>query len=249
MYKWFHQMGSPPTFYKWSGQWLPWLGITCLILFVVGLYGGLVYAPADYQQKDSFRIIYIHVPAAWMSMFVYVVMATSGAIALIWHIKLSEIMMLSSASIGASFTFIALVTGSIWGKPTWGTWWEWGDARLLSELLLLFLYIGIIGLYSAIEDKRKAAEAVSILALVGVVNIPIIHYSVIFVNTLHQGPTVSKFDSPSIDTRMLIPLLIMAVAFKLFYIIVLLVRSRNEVLWRERRSQWVKNIIKGSGHE
>ncbi len=244
MYKLFHQLGSPPTFYRWSGLWLPWLAFACFALFVIGLYGGLVYAPADYQQKDSFRIIYIHVPAAWMSMFVYVVMAVSGAIALIWHIKLSEIMMLSSASIGASFTFIALVTGSIWGKPTWGTYWEWGDARLLSELLLLFLYIGIIGLYSAIEDKRKAAQAVSILALVGVVNIPIIHYSVVFVNTLHQGPTVSKFDAPSIDTRMLIPLLIMAVAFKLFYIIVLLLRSRNELLWRERRSNWVKNIVK-----
>jgi len=249
MYKLFHQLGSPPTFYKWSGQWLPWLTFFCVVLFVTGLYGGLVYAPADYQQKDSFRIIYVHVPAAWMSMFVYVIMAVSGAIALIWHIKLSEIMMLSSASIGASFTFIALVTGSIWGKPTWGTWWEWGDVRLLSELLLLFLYIGIIGLYNAIEDKRKAAEAVSILALVGIVNIPIIHYSVIFVNTLHQGPTVSKFDAPSIDIRMLIPLLIMAVAFKLFYAIVLLMRSRNEVLWRERRSKWVRKLMTGNNHD
>jgi len=248
MYKLFHQLGSPPTFYKWSGQWLPWLAVLCLLLFASGLYGGLVYAPPDYQQKDSFRIMYVHVPAAWMSMFVYMVMAVSGAIAIIWHIKLAEITMLSSASIGASFTFLALVTGSIWGKPTWGTWWEWGDARLLSELLLLFLYLGVIGLYNAIEDKRKAAQAVAILSLVGIVNIPIIHYSVIFINTLHQGPTVSKFDNPSIDTRMLIPLLIMAIAFKVFYVIVLLLRTRNELLWRERRSKWVKNIIKGKNN-
>ena len=176
-------------------------------------------------------------------MFVYMVMAISGAIAIIWRIKLSEIMMLSCAPIGASFTFLALVTGSIWGKPMWGTWWEWGDARLVSELLLLFLYIGVIGLYSAIEDKRKAAQAVAILSLVGTINIPIIHYSVIWLNTLHQGPTVSKFDNPSIETSMLIPLLIMALAFKLFFGIVLLLRARNEVLWRERRSQWVKNLV------
>ena len=248
MFKWFHQLGSPPTIYRWSSAWLPWLSIICIILFVIGLYGGLVLAPADYQQKDSFRIIYVHVPAAWMSMFVYMVMAVSGAVAIIWHMKLAEIVMLSSASIGASFTFLALITGSIWGKPMWGTWWEWGDARLVSELLLLFLYIGVIGLYSAIDDKRKAAKAVAILALVGVVNIPIIHYSVIWLNTLHQGPTVTKFDSPSIDTRMLIPLLIMAVAFKLFYVIVLLLRTRNELLWRERRSQWVKKVIGGDAN-
>jgi heme exporter protein C len=243
MYKWFHQLGSPPTFYRWSGRWLPWLSLVCFVLFVIGLYGGLVYAPADYQQSDSFRIMYVHVPAAWMSMFVSRVMAISGAIAIIWHMKLAEIVMLSSAPIGASFTFLALVTGSIWGKPMWGTWWEWGDARLVSELLLLFLYIGVIGLYSAIDDKRKAAQAVAILSLVGIINIHIIHYSVIWLNTLHQGPTVTKFDNPSIDTRMLIPLLIMAVAFKLFYGIVLLLRSRNEVLWRERRSQWVKDTL------
>jgi heme exporter protein C len=187
--------------------------------------------------------MYVHVPAAWMSMFVYVVMAISGAIAIIWRMKLAEVVMLSSAPIGASFTFLALVTGSIWGKPMWGTWWEWGDARLVSELLLLFLYIGAIGLYSAIEDRRKATHAMAILALVGLVNIPLIHYSVVWLNTLHQGPTVSKFDNPSIDTRMLIPLLIMALAFKLFYVVILLLRSRNEILWRERRSQWVKAII------
>ncbi len=239
-----YQLGSPPYFYALSGRLLPWLTGICLILLAAGLYGGLVLAPADYQQGDSFRIIYVHVPAAWMSLFVYMVMAFSGAMALIWRIKIAEIILINSAHIGAVFTFIALVTGSIWGKPMWGTWWVW-DARLTSELLLLFLYLGVIALYSAIDDKRKAARAVAILALVGVVNIPIIHYSVEWWSSLHQGPTVTKFDKPSIDTRMLIPLLLMAVAYKFLYAIVVLLRARNDLLWRERRSQWVATLLKG----
>jgi heme exporter protein C len=202
----------------------------------------LVLAPADYQQGDSFRIIYIHVPSAWMSLFVYMVMAISGAIGLVWHIKLAEIVSISSAGIGAAFTFIALVTGSLWGKPMWGTWWVW-DARLTSELILLFLYMGVIGLYGAIEDKRTAARAVAILALVGVVNIPIIHYSVEWWNTLHQGATVAKFDKPSMHPDMLIPLLVMAMAFKVFYAIALLMRCRNEVLQREQNNRWVDEIL------
>jgi heme exporter protein C len=205
----------------------------------------MVVAPADYQQGDSYRIMFIHVPSAWMSLFVYVVMAGAGAVGLIWHMKLAEIIAISSAPIGASFTFLALVTGSIWGKPMWGTWWVW-DARLTSELILLFLYLGVIALYNAIDDKRTAARATSILALVGVVNIPIIHYSVEWWNTLHQGPTVTKFGAPSIDLRMLIPLLIMAVAFKLFYILVLLMRARVEVLQRERNARWVRDLVGGA---
>jgi len=244
-----HKLGSPPHFYQWTLRWVPIISVICVLLFIAGLYSGLVLAPADYQQKDSFRIMYVHVPAAWMSLFVYIVMAGSGAIMLIWRMKLAETVMICSAPIGASFTFLALITGSIWGKPMWGTWWEWGDARLLSELLLLFLYLGVIALYNAIEDKRKAAQAVAILALVGIVNIPIIHYSVIWWNSLHQGPTVSKFDKPSIDMMMLIPLLIMALAFKLFYLITLLLRVRNELLWRERRSQWVKQLLQGPINE
>lgn len=243
MHVWFHRLGSPPHFYNWSTRWLPWLTAACVVLFGIGLYGGLVLAPADYQQKDSFRIIYIHVPAAWMSLFVYMVMAVAGAIMLIWRMKLAEVAMVCSAPIGASFTFLALITGSIWGKPMWGTWWEWGDARLLSELLLLFLYLGVIALYGAIEDKRKAAHAVAILSLVGVVNIPIIHYSVIWWHSLHQGPTISKLDKPSIELSMLWPLLTMAIAFKIFYAIAFLLRARNELLWRERRSQWVKTLL------
>ena len=237
-----HKFSSPPYFYWLSGKMLPWLTLLFIALLAYGLYGGLVLAPADYQQGDSFRIIYIHVPSAWMSLFVYMVMAISGAIGLVWHIKLAEIVSISSAGIGAAFTFIALVTGSLWGKPMWGTWWVW-DARLTSELILLFLYLGVIGLYGAIEDKRTAARAVAILALVGVVNIPIIHYSVEWWNTLHQGATVTKFDKPSMHPDMLIPLLVMAVAFKVYYAIALLMRCRNEVLQREQNNRWVDEIL------
>ena len=210
-----------------------------------GLYGGLFVAPTDYQQGESYRIIYIHVPSAWMSLFIYVSMAIAGAIALIWRIKLAEIVMISSAPVGAAFTFLALVTGSLWGKPMWGTWWVW-DARLTSELVLLFLYFGVMALYGAIEDKRSASRAVAILALVGVVNIPIIHYSVEWWNTLHQGATVAKFDKPSMDISMLIPLLVMSFAFKFYYVIAMFQRARTELLMRERNSQWIETLLEKS---
>ncbi len=237
----FHKMASPKFFYHISGKLIPWFAVPCLLLTLAGLYYGLVEAPADYQQGDSYRIMFIHVPAAWMSMFIYVVMAGAGAIGLIWRIKLAEIVSISSAPIGAWFTFLALITGSIWGKPMWGTWWVW-DARLTSELILLFLYLGVIALYSAIDDKRTAARATAILAIVGVVNIPIIHYSVEWWNTLHQGPTVTKFDTPSIHISMLIPLLLMAFAFKLYYAFVVLMRARCELLERERHTGWVREL-------
>ncbi len=242
MWTWFHKLASPPWFYRFCNRWLPWLMLLFVSLLLTGLYGGLVTAPADYQQGDSFRIMYIHVPSAWMSMFVYVVMAIAGAIVLIWRIKLAELVAISSASIGAAFTFLALVTGAIWGKPMWGAWWVW-DARLTSELILLFLYLGVIALYNAIEDKRTAGRAVAILALVGVVNIPIIHYSVEWWNTLHQGPTVTKLDKPSIHIDMLIPLLLMALAFKVYYVMALMLRVRSHILERESRSQWVKEMM------
>jgi len=238
----YHKFSSPPYFYRISGLWLPWVMGLFALLFAAGLYGGLILAPIDYEQGDAYRIIFVHVPAAWMSLFIYMVMAVTGAIGLIWRIKLAEIVLISSAPIGASFTFLALVTGSIWGKPMWNTWWVW-DARLTSELLLLFLYLGVMALYNAIEDKRTAARAVAILALVGVVNIPIIHYSVEWWNTLHQGPTVTKFDKPSIHFSMLIPLLMMAVAFKLFYVGSLFMRVRTELLAREQNSKWVAKLL------
>ncbi|MFA5983290.1 MAG: heme ABC transporter permease [Methylococcaceae bacterium] len=239
--RFFHRMASPPHFYAIVDRLMPWLIAIFVLLVLAGLYDGLFLAPADYQQGDSYRIIFIHVPSAWMSLFIYVVMALAGAIGLVWRIKLAEIVAISSAPVGASFTFIALLTGSLWGKPMWGTWWVW-DARLTSELILLFLYLGVMGLYNAIDDKRAASRAVAILALVGVVNIPIIHYSVEWWSTLHQGPTVTKIDKPSIHISMLIPLLLMAVAFKFFYIIAMLQRAQTELLLREQNAQWVKAI-------
>jgi heme exporter protein C len=241
MFLWFHKLGSPPHFYRIAGKWIPWLGWIFLLLLAAGLYGGLVLAPPDYQQGESYRIIFVHVPSAWMSLFIYVVMAVCGAIIIVWHMKLAEVVLISSAPIGTSFTFLALVTGSLWGKPMWGTYWVW-DARLTSELILLFLYLGIIGLNNAIDDKRTAARAVGILALVGVVNIPIIHYSVEWWHSLHQGPTVTKFDKPSIHWSMLVPLLLMALAFQVYYVLALFQKCRAELLRRERNSKWVEEL-------
>lgn len=242
MFLWFHKLGSPPHFYRIAGNWMPWLGTIFIVLLVAGLYGGLILAPPDYQQGESYRIIFVHVPSAWMSLLIYIVMAACGVVILVWRMKIAEIVLISSAPIGASFTFLALATGSLWGKPMWGTWWVW-DARLTSELILLFLYLGVIGLYGAIEDKRIAARAVAILAIVGMVNIPIIHYSVEWWNTLHQGPTVTKFDKPSIYWSMLLPLLLMALAFQVYYVLVLFQSCRAGLLQRERNSKWVEELI------
>lgn len=225
-----------------SGKLVPWFTWGFILTLLAGLYYGLFVAPPDYQQGESYRIMFVHVPAAWMSMFIYMIMATSGAIGLIWRIKTADLMASASAPIGAAFTFLALVTGSLWGKPMWGTYWVW-DARLTSELILLFLYLGFIALQASIEDPRNAARAGAVLAIVGVVNIPIIHYSVEWWNTLHQGATVSKMDKPSIHISMLIPLLLMAVSFKLYYVASVLMRARGEILLREQNSRWVKEIV------
>jgi heme exporter protein C len=245
MWAFLQKFSSPKYFYSISGRLIPWFGWICLAFLIAGLYYGLFVAPPDYQQKDSYRIMFIHVPAAWMSMFIYMVMAVSGAIGLVWRIKLADVIAASSAPLGASFTFLALATGSLWGKPMWGAWWVW-DARLTSELILLFLYLGVIALNSAIDDKRTASRASAVLALVGVVNIPIIHYSVEWWNTLHQGATVTKMAAPSIDISMLIPLLLMAIAFQFYYAAVVLMRARCEVLERERNSTWVKALVSDS---
>ena len=242
MWAFLHRFASPPHFYRLAGTLAPWLGWICLGLMAGGLYGGLVVAPPDYQQGESYRIIFVHVPSAWMSMFIYVVMAGASAVALIWRIKLAEIVAIESAPIGASFTFLALVTGSLWGKPMWGTYWVW-DARLTSELILLFLYFGVMGLHAAIEDQRTAARAAGLFAIVGVVNIPIIHFSVEWWHTLHQGPTLTKLSAPSIHVSMLVPLLLTAVSFKLYYATVLLQRARTRVLERERNAGWVRDLL------
>lgn len=242
MWSFLHKLASPPYFYRMAGRWLPWLVWLTGLAFTAGLYLGLGVAPPDYQQGESYRIMFIHVPAAWMSLFIYMLMAFWSVIHLVWNIKLAEILMYRSATIGAAFTFLALATGSLWGKPMWGAWWVW-DARLTSELILLFLYLGYMALVAAIEDPRTAARAGGLLILVGVVNIPVIHYSVEWWNTLHQGPTVTKLDKPSIHISMLIPLLVMALACKLYYLTLLLLRARNELLVREKRSAWVRELV------
>jgi len=239
----FHKYAAPMHFHRLALALSPWLFGISALLFATGLFGGLVLAPADYQQGDSFRIIYLHVPSAWMSMFVYMVMASAGAAGLIWKVKMGDIIARAAAPLGASFTFLALATGSLWGKPMWGAWWVW-DARLTSELILLFLYLGYLALQSAIEDRRAAARAGAVLAIVGVVNIPIIHYSVEWWSTLHQGATITKFDTPSIATSMLVPLLLMALAFKSFFAATLLVRARCEILAFEQHTAWVRDYLR-----
>ncbi len=244
-WRWFHGFGSPARFDRFAQKALPWFSWGAGILLLTGLVGGLIYAPADYQQGESFRIIYVHVPAAWMSMFTYVVMAMAGAVTLIWRMKLADAVARASAPLGASFTALALITGSLWGKPMWGTYWVW-DGRLTSYLILLFLYLGYIALVNAIVDRRTGSRAGAVLALVGVVNLPIIHFSVEWWNTLHQGATVTKFDAPSMDTSMLIPLLVMFFGFQLYYFAVMLLRVRNELLDTERRTQWVAKLLMGT---
>ncbi|HXR62548.1 MAG TPA: heme ABC transporter permease [Rudaea sp.] len=238
---WFHKFGSPPYFYRVAGRMLPWLYAFAFASAAVGLYGGLAMAPADYQQGESFRMIYVHVPCAWMSLFAYLFMAVNGFVALVWRIKLSETLAMASAPVGAAFTFITLVTGSLWGKPMWGTWWTW-DARLTSELVLLFLYFGVIGLYHAIEDTRQAARAAAFLALVGVVNLPIVHYSVTWWNTLHQAQTVSLLGQSKISADMLWPLLTLAAATHAYFFASVLARSRTALLTLESGKDWVRAL-------
>jgi heme exporter protein C len=238
---WFHKFGSPPYFYRVAGRWVPWLYAIAFALGAWGFYGGLFMAPSDYQQGESFRIMYVHVPCAWMGLFAYGFMAVNGFIALVWRIKLSEILAMSAAPVGAAFTFITLVTGSLWGKPMWGTWWTW-DARLTSELVLLFLYFGVIGLYHAIEDTRQAARAAAFLALIGVVNLPIIHYSVEWWNTLHQSRTVSLLGNSKIDARMLWPLLVLAIATHVYFFASVLARARAMLIGVESGKEWVRSL-------
>jgi heme exporter protein C len=238
---WLHKLGSPPLFYRFAGAVRPWALALALICGVVALYGGLVLAPADYQQGDAYRVIFIHVPSAWMGLFIYGVMGVAAFIGLVWRIKLAEVVAMESAPIGAAFTFITLVTGSLWGKPMWGTWWTW-DARLTSELVLLFLYLGVIGLYHSFEDRRQGARAASFLALIGIVNVPIVHFSVNWWNTLHQGSTIRLLGPSHIDAAMLWPLLTMMAATKFYYIASLFGRVRVDLLSMESGKEWVREV-------
>ena len=232
---------SPNGFYFFTTQLTPWLLSISLILISYGIYQGLFIVPPDYQQGDAFRIMYVHVPSAWLSLFAYSVLAFCSIVSLVWRIKVFEVLSLSAAKIGALFTFLTLVTGAIWGKPMWGTWWVW-DARLTSELILFFIYISIILLNYSFDDYKKGARAANILAIVGLINIPIIHFSVEWWNTLHQGPSVMKIGTPSISTEMLIPLIYVSIGFTFYFFGSLFLSARNILLTRERHKAWVKNI-------
>ncbi len=212
------------------------------MLLVAGVVWGLAFAPPDYQQGNSFRIIFIHVPASILAQSAYVLMAVAGGIYLVWRIKLADIALQCAAPIGASITFLALVTGSIWGKPTWGTWWVW-DARLTSMLVLLFLFLGVIALRSAMDNRESAGRATAVLALVGVVNLPLIKFSVDWWNTLHQPSTFKLTEKPAMPIEMWMPLLIMVIAYYLFFFSVWMMRMRTEILQREHRTGWVRSLV------
>jgi len=240
---WFHKLGSPKWFYQISSRWLPWLAVAAVLLIGTGLVWGLAFAPADYQQGNSFRIIYIHVPAAMLAQSCYIMLAVAGVVGLVWKMKLADVALQCAAPIGAWMTFIALLTGAIWGKPTWGTWWVW-DARLTSMLILLFLYFGIIALGQSISNRDSSAKACAVLAIVGVINIPIIKYSVEWWNSLHQVATFKLTERPAMPAEMWMPLLVMVLGFYCFFACVLMVRMRLEVLKRESRSSWVQAEVK-----
>jgi heme exporter protein C len=235
----FWKYAAPQTFYPLAGKLAPWFLALAAVLAVVGLYLGLLVAPSDFQQGNSYRIIFIHVAAAWMSMFIYLVMAFWCAVGFAMNTRLSFMMALALAPTGALFTFIALWTGALWGKPTWGTWWVW-DARITSELILLFLYIGFLSLHAAIEDVRRADRAAALLALVGAINVPIIYYSVKWWNTLHQGASVSITRAPSMASTMLVAMLIMSLAAWMYAIGASLLRVRIIIAERERGAEWLE---------
>ena len=233
---------SPATFYHLAGRLIPWFAALAFVLTGVGLYIAFFVAPTDFQQGEGYRIIFIHVPAAWMSMFIYVVMAFWSAIGLAWNTRLSFIMARALAPTGAMFTFVALWTGAFWGKPMWGAWWVW-DARLTSELILLFLYVGFMALTAAIDDTRRSDRAGALLNLVGVINVPIIYFSVKWWNTLHQGSSVSLTRAPSMAHIMLWGMLILALAAWMYAIASALYRARTLILARERQTEWVRNLV------
>lgn len=243
MWKWIHKLGSPRSFYEISERWLPWLGGLAFIALGAGTIWALLFAPQDYQQGNTVRIMYMHVPASILAQSSYMMMATAGAVFLIWRIKIADVAVQCMAPIGASITFLALITGSIWGKPMWGTWWVW-DARLTSTLVLFFLFVGIIALRNAMENRNSAGRATAILAVIGVINLPIIKFSVDWWNTLHQGASFTLTEKPAMPVEMWAPLLVMVIGFYLFFFSVLIMRMQTEILNREYRSDWVMQRVR-----
>ncbi|MFT0548541.1 heme ABC transporter permease CcmC [Allopusillimonas ginsengisoli] len=240
MINWF-KYSSPKMFYPLAGKLIPWFAAAAAILAIIGMYVGFFMAPTDAQQGEGYRIIFLHVPVSWMSMFIYLVMAFWAAIGLAFNSRLAAMMASALAPTGAMFTFLSLWTGALWGKPMWGTWWVW-DARLTSELILLFLYIGFMALQSAVDEPRRADKAGAVLALVGVVNIPIIYFSVQWWNTLHQGASVSLTQAPSMAALMLIGMLLMALASWMYTVAIALMRVRCIILEREHHAGWLDEL-------
>ncbi|MDU8924649.1 heme ABC transporter permease [Pasteurellaceae bacterium LIM206] len=243
MWKWLHPYAKPETQYHLCGKFIPYTAVLAVLLLALGIVWGLAFAPADYQQGNSFRIMYVHVPSAIWSMGVYGSMAVAGLVALVWQIRQAYLAMIAMAPIGAVFTFLALVTGAVWGKPMWGAWWVW-DARLTAELILFFLYLGVLALFSAFQERSTGMKAAAILCVVGVINLPIIHFSVEWWNTLHQGASITKFEKPSIATPMLIPLIVSILGFMVFTLWLFLVRYRVELLKDEQKRPWVKALVR-----
>ncbi len=241
MWLWVNKFASPPHAYRLATKLRPWLFWPALVAILWSAYQGLFVVPSDYQQGDAFRIIYVHVPAASMSLMVYSAMAIAAGVGIIWRIKLAHAAAASCAAIGAWFTVLTLVTGSVWGKPMWGAWWAW-DPRLTSELILLFLYLGYMALRSSYDDIQRADRASGILAIVGIVNVPIVKYSVEWWNSLHQGPTLSVLGKSAIDGSMVAPLLVMMLGFALFFGAILCDRLRAEILRRERTAGWLSEV-------
>lgn len=243
MLQWFYKLGSPKLFYTMTGRYMSWLVWLTVILLGSGLVWGLAFTPPDYQMGENYRIAYIHVPMAILAMGCYALMASFSAGYLIWKIKIADMIAKACAPIGASITAVALATGSLWGIPTWGTWWIW-DARLTSTLIMLFLYVGIIALRSAFDSVDSGAKACAVLSLVGVVNLPIIKYSVEWWNTLHQGASsLSLSDTAANPPEVWIPAFFVGFGILGFFLIALILRTRNEILLRERRSQWVLEMV------
>ena len=242
MWQIFHKLGSPKWFFGIATRLMPWLLAGALALLAVGLVWGLAFAPKDYLQGNSYRIIFIHVPSAFLAQSVYIMMASAAVVTLVWRMKLADVFVKAVAPVGLVLTFLALFTGAVWGKPTWGTWWIW-DARLTSMLILLFLYGGAIALDRAINDEKSAARAVAVLVLVGVVNIPIIKYSVEWWNTLHQPATFKLTEKPSMPAEMWVPLLLSVLGLYLLFGWLACLRMQTEILVREQRTRWVKEYV------
>lgn len=238
----YHQLGSPRYFYRFTSVVLPWLVPAAVLLLVTGLVWGLAFAPPERYQGDSYRIIYIHVPASSGAMLGYIAMGVAGFVALVWRMKMAEVALKALAPFGTVLAAVSLISGSLWGKPTWGTYWQW-DGRMTSMLILLFLYLGIMALQNAIRDPRQAARASALLAVVGVIDVVIVKYSVDWLNTLHQGVTLKLVGNSEIASSMEWPLLISMLGLWLLYAANVLLRARAEVLRRERRSAWVRRLI------